>query len=158
MRDDIFFFFVTTDSLLKNHVFPLPHKNFTHPVISGRCVSNQTSRPMSFAVRNTSSKRMQFKIRAPGEFATFSDAKFVFSTKLQSVRPPRPRNVEEKIEHLERKLKIYVRKEKHLKAEAARLSLKELKRNTDASIDAFFSEDEGDEDEIIAKESRFFVR
>ena len=63
---------------------------------------------------------------------------------------------QEKIEHLERKLKIYVRKGKQLKAEAARLSLKELRNNINTSIDAF-SEDEGDEDEIIAKESRFFV-
>ena len=52
----------------------------------GRCVSNQLSRSMSFAVRNTSSKRIQFKIRAPEEFATFSEVKFHFSTKLQSVR------------------------------------------------------------------------
>ena len=147
----------------------------------GRCISNQLSRVMSFAVRNTSSKRIQFKIRAPKEFATFSEATFHFSTEASvgtlcsslehyhhhhhhhhhqqqtttiQARPPRPRNAEEKIEHLERKLKIYVRKGKQLKAEAARLSLKELRNNINTSIDAF-SEDEGDEDEIVAEESQF---
>ena len=84
------------DSKTKHYIYIkaklVPTERFQHMLPRtgmldfGRCISNQLSRVMSFAVRNTSSKCIQFKIRAPKEFATFSEATFHFSTKLQSVR------------------------------------------------------------------------